>query len=535
MQLSDYDLKQLNEGYVGSLAESRLRALSLKLLADLKEARDRLNQNPGNSSRPPSSRAPWEKATSDDPYNSDNPNPDSEEPEQEEDNAAEEPPQSPESDETEETESKETEQKDAPSTKGKPGKQVGAPGFGRKLGQDLAISAEYFYRPEFCGACGDCLSSDAPAHAYTARLEVEIGTISTGVSGLEVTQTKHTYEVCQCGCGHWTRAEPGRCEPEDGWKVELTEWHVAGPMLVTFIGFLAMRMRLSRARIREFLSDWLGLPMSIGTINQCVHEAGRALEPVVKDEILSAVREAELLHADETSWKESGQPLWLWVFSCASVTLFMIGRRTAEMVSNVLGDSFNGWLMSDGYLVYRNYDWRLRCLAHLVRKARGLAESLDSEAQAFGKHALLQLEVLMEAVYQAREGPPGIPLTQIHAECLEMFRSFCEQYWDAEHKKTRELAREFLFDWDAIWAVLDYPWLPLTNNEAEQALRHWVISRRISFGTRTPEGSRAFTSLASVIETCRKRNVLPWPYIAEVIRQRRKGKPVPPLPQTVVA
>jgi hypothetical protein len=534
MRLSDHDLKQLNEEYVGSLAEERLRALSLKLLADLKESRDRLNQNPENSSRPPSSRPPWETATTDEPYNSEEAELDSDETEQEEDEKTEEPLQSSDSGEDEEPEPKKTEQKENPPAKRTAGKQEGAPGFGRKLGQDLEITEEWFHRPESCAACGDRLPGDAPSCAYTARLEVEIGTLSTGVCGLEVTQSKHTYEECQCGCGHWTRAEPGRCEQEDGWKVELTEWHVAGPMLVTFIGALAMRMRLSRARIREFLSDWLGLPMSIGTINQCIHEAGRALEPVVRDEILSAVREAELLHADETSWKESGQLLWLWVFSCASATLFTIGRRTANMVLKVLGDGFNGWLMSDGYWVYRNYDWRLRCLAHLIRKARGLAQSLDPEAQKFGKRTLLLLGALMEAVYQAREGPPGSPLSQIHAIRLVMFWSFCERHWDADHKKTRELAREFLYDWDAIWAVLDHPWLPLTNNEAEQALRHWVISRRLSFGTRTPEGSCAFASLASVIETCRKRNVLPWPYIAEVIRQRRKGEPAPPLPQLVV-
>ena len=38
-----------------------LCGLSLRLLADLKEARERLNQGPTNSSRPPSSRAPWER------------------------------------------------------------------------------------------------------------------------------------------------------------------------------------------------------------------------------------------------------------------------------------------------------------------------------------------------------------------------------------------------------------------------------------------------------------------------------------------
>ncbi|CAK0769424.1 hypothetical protein CCP4SC76_5180025 [Gammaproteobacteria bacterium] len=51
--------------------------------------------------------------------------------------------------------------------------------------------------------------------------------------------------------------------------------------------------------------------------------------------------------------------------------------------------------------------------------------------------------------------------------------------------------------------------MPLTNSEAERALRHWVIARYFSHGTRTGQGTRAFTALASDIETCRKRSVSP--------------------------
>ena len=61
MQLSEHSLRQLEEAYLDALDEAALRALSVKLLEDLKEARDRLNQGPENSSRPPSSRAPWER------------------------------------------------------------------------------------------------------------------------------------------------------------------------------------------------------------------------------------------------------------------------------------------------------------------------------------------------------------------------------------------------------------------------------------------------------------------------------------------
>ncbi len=40
-----------------------------------------------------------------------------------------------------------------------------------------------------------------------------------------------------------------------------------------------------------------------------------------------------------------------------------------------LDSGFKGIVMSDGWVVYREYANRLRCWAHLIRKARGLSES----------------------------------------------------------------------------------------------------------------------------------------------------------------
>ena len=70
------------------------------------------------------------------------------------------------------------------------------------------------------------------------------------------------------------------------------------------------------------------------------------------------------------------------------------------------------------------------------------------------------------------------------------------------------------------------------NNEAERALRHAVIARRISYGTGTSEGSLAYCSVLSVIETCRLRKVDPWNYIAQVLTQARRGIKNPPIPVT---
>ena len=50
--------------------------------------------------------------------------------------------------------------------------------------------------------------------------------------------------------------------------------------------------------------------------------------------------------------------------------------------------------MTDGYQVYREHIKRLRCWAHLIRKARGLEETLNSEAQDFGEKSWFLLNSL---------------------------------------------------------------------------------------------------------------------------------------------
>ncbi len=53
MRLSDHDLLQLTEEELLELPDEVLRRLSVKLLYDLKEARERLRETSRNSSRPP--------------------------------------------------------------------------------------------------------------------------------------------------------------------------------------------------------------------------------------------------------------------------------------------------------------------------------------------------------------------------------------------------------------------------------------------------------------------------------------------------
>ena len=127
-------------------------------------------------------------------------------------------------------------------------------------------------------------------------------------------------------------------------SVTLSEWRLVGPGLAALIVALHLRFRLSRARTREFLQDWLGVTLSLGTINQTIHEAGAALAPV-EEELVEAVLASDLLHVDETSWPQRADLLWLWVFTSTSVTLYYIAGRGRELLDNLL-PGFAGWLMS---------------------------------------------------------------------------------------------------------------------------------------------------------------------------------------------
>ena len=298
-------------------------------------------------------------------------------------------------------------------------------------------------------------------------------------------------------------------------------------MLASLIVCLSKRFHMSRRSIQEFLNDWLGITLSKGVINQCILEAGRAVEPL-EEQLIDEIKKATLIHIDETGWKQLSTKLWLWGFVTNTVCLFLIGSRTKEVAKTIL-DIFTGWVMSDGYNAYRHYQKRLRCWAHLIRKLKGLADSIDKTAHVFGDQGLEYFKCLKAAVYAAREGPNTNISVEL-ADLLAHFKVLCSEHQQCHHKKTKAVAREFLNDWEAIWCVLSDVRLPMTNNEAERILRHWVIDRQITFGTRSSEGSRAFALLASVIETCRLRGISPWPYLAEVIAARRKNNPAPPLP-----
>ena len=358
--------------------------------------------------------------------------------------------------------------------------------------------------------------------------------------GVRMEVTRHLLMEEDCTCGHTTRATAARADADALWPgVHLSEQRLLGPRLAAAVVHLCVRMRLPRRKVAELILEWFGLHLSAALIDQTVHQAARSVAPL-EVELAQQLEQAVLLHADETSWSESGLALWLWVLCCCHTVLYVIGARTREMFDNALAADFGGTLMSDGCAVYRSRGLRLRCWAHLKRKQKGLSESTDGHCAQAGGHMLGLFTELIAAVFEARDGlaqpPPqgtqeaSAPPSTTHANLVEQLRQLCLQHRDSSHQTLRAVAREFLNDWDVIVRPLGDPRLPLTNNAAERQLRHYVIARRISFGTRNPVGSHSLALLASVIDTCRLRRASATDLLARAIHAARLGLPAPLLP-----
>ena len=305
----------------------------------------------------------------------------------------------------------------------------------------------------------------------------------------------------------------------------LTERSLVGPSLAAFITALAVRHHQSRRRIREFLLTWFGVALAVGTLDRCLREVGVACEPIVED-LLEEVRASGVIHADETPWWQGVLGRWLWVVLSATTAVFHIGSRRHEEIRDLLGDAILGWLVTDGYGAYRDYARRQRCLAHLIRKGIALAGGLHPDGIRFGEWLVRELRGLIKAVAEDKD---HTILNPIQAR----LKRACKLHRDHETEKIRALAREILNDWSAIVAFVTNHALPPTNNEAERALRLAVIARRLSFGTRTEEGSAAYAATLSVVETCRRRRLDPWSYIADTLARARTDLHHLPVPVTV--
>ena len=258
--------------------------------------------------------------------------------------------------------------------------------------------------------------------------------------------------------------------------------------------------------IQRYLEQHCELRLSVGELVALVQ--GFAKRGKQEYEALGEqIRGSPVVHGDETGWRENGHNGYLWSFSTPQVRYFLYRQsRGGAVVEEVLGDEFDGVLVSDfygGYNVHKGD--HQRCWIHLLRDIHDLKKAYPKDEAVTGWADGVR-EVYDRA--KAYAGPdPALPPAQQKAERRKQQVRYEQELWELCAPYVRkglpmstlcERVERYLPE---LFVFVADPRVPADNNAAERSLRGQVVSRKISGGTRSDKGSETKSISASLFGT----------------------------------
>lgn len=279
-----------------------------------------------------------------------------------------------------------------------------------------------------------------------------------------------------------------------------------GVGLVSLIATLREGGRLPMATIQWLLATLYDLHLSVGGITTILHAMARQAAPAVTA-IRERIRASPAVHGDETGWREDGKNGYVWTFSTATERYFLRRGRGKGVVDEVLGESFQGVLISDFYAAYNHYPGlHQRCWAHLLREIHALRQLYPDDA------GLAHWATAVRAVFdrgKAVTTPDSRQRQQAQRQLSQELLAVCRPFLDDPVAVQRKLCRRVERFLSELLTFVGNPAVPADNNPAERSLRHLVTQRKISGGTRSPQGTATAMTLASLFGTWRAQGLNP--------------------------
>jgi transposase len=295
------------------------------------------------------------------------------------------------------------------------------------------------------------------------------------------------HERGWCGrCRKVVRAPRAREEPPSG--------HL-GPRVLSLVAGLKTQAGMTFGKLGKLLSQF-GIEVTPSALASCVRRVAQWLTPC-HDEILAEVRSAPIVHPDETSWPVNGRLGWLWTAVTEHVAAFVFEfSRGSDVARALLGEKADRVVVRDSYAAYRRIPGSHQlCWAHPLREAEEAAAYGDPAAKRF--HAELQSVFRhAEIASEAREAlAPAIyakEVRRVEARLSNLSKGV------SKNAIVTRLKRRVARDREGLLTFLRRPGVEPTNNRAERQIRPAVVVRKISGGSRSPEGAHAHAVLASV-------------------------------------
>jgi len=280
-----------------------------------------------------------------------------------------------------------------------------------------------------------------------------------------------------------------------------------------------------------------GLDVGVKTLSRLTEMVALHSNKIIP-KILDEVFNAKLsIHIDETPWpilskKDSNGYMWV-ISNQAGSCYFFEPTRSGDVPKELL-KGYQGTALTDGYKGYLflrskpDVTWGC-CWAHLRRKFYDLREDFPDDSRSI-------LKMIDDLFSIEREAKTWETLKILREEKSEPLVAAIEEWLIRKRPEyfpqsgMREAIDYGLNYWQEFKSFLKDQTLPLSNNDAERAIRQSVMGRKNFHGSKSINGADTAAALYTVIESCKKALLDPEDYLKYLITENNSGRePLTPL------
>ncbi len=293
------------------------------------------------------------------------------------------------------------------------------------------------------------------------------------------------------------------------------------------IAWLWVMGALSLPKIQALFQSFKACRLSTAGISRIMIRLSDILQPVY-DEILEDVKHGARIWADETGWRVKGKTWWLWIFANERSAYYWADKtRGSQVVYLLLGEIFYGVLIVDGWHAYNKLVCdKQTCMEHIFRKIRAFINAYPRYRSVMtfylklrqiirdGEALQKQRDELDPAVFQRR-------LKCLHERLDELLR------WKNPNDILKNVIAKVRRQRKHILTFVEHEGVPFHNNYGEYIIKKGVLKRKVSGGSKSPKGARAYACIQSIAMTCQLRQIPFHDFMkATLVQYIRTGKPM---------
>jgi transposase len=289
------------------------------------------------------------------------------------------------------------------------------------------------------------------------------------------------------------------------------------------------------AQVVDVFNYHLQMKLTPGGLIQAWYRLEEALFPWY-EQIQQEALDSAVLHGDETGWRVQGKTRWLWCFSTADLTYYMIDKkRGSPALARFFVREFAGTLVSDFWGAYNFVQCGARqtCLVHLLRDLEHV-EQYKRPGPLWPAFAKKLRRLVGDAVrLRKRDDVEGETFASRRRRLDARLSELIDGTWtDVEARRLVKRLRRHQSD---LFTFLDHPDVPFDNNHAERAIRPAVIIRKNSYCNRSERGADAQAVLMSIYRTLKQRGHDPITVLRRALETQLATGCLPPLPPKITA